>query len=244
MNKFNEIRDDLFCTYCGKQCKSINSLHQHECRCKKNPNHIVTNFDSKDWVLKYRKGIKRGHPWNYGLTRETDIRVKLKGDNLRGKHQNNRKNPGKADTDEGESLRKQKISATMKCNKNAGGLRQGSGRGKKGLYKGYYCDSTYELVYVIYNIDHQIKFDRCKLSYQYTYKGQVHNYHPDFILEDGSLVEIKGYMTDLVDIKLSSVKDRPIKILLENDLKYAFDYVKENYSYNKLTDLYDKNGEL
>ena len=244
MNKFNEIRDDLFCTYCGKQCKSINSLHQHECRCKKNPNHIVTNFDSEDWGLKYRKGVKRGHPWNYGLTKETDIRVKLRGDNLRGKHQSNRKNPGKANTDEGESLRRQKISTTMKRNKNAGGLRQGSGRGKKGFYKGYYCDSTYELVYIIYNIDHQIKFDRCKLSYQYSYKGQIHNYHPDFILEDGSLVEIKGYMTDLVDIKLSSVKDRPIKILLENDLKYAFDYVKENYSYNKLTDLYDKNGEL
>ena len=34
------IRDDLFCQYCGKQCKNLNSIKQHEKRCKNNPNRI------------------------------------------------------------------------------------------------------------------------------------------------------------------------------------------------------------
>lgn len=32
--------DDLFCRYCGKECKHRNSLTQHEIRCKENPNRI------------------------------------------------------------------------------------------------------------------------------------------------------------------------------------------------------------
>lgn len=47
-------------------------------------------------------------------------------------------------------------------------------------------------------------------------------------------------MTELVNIKLAAVTDRPIKLLLKKDLKYAFDYVRENYLYNELIDLYDK----
>lgn len=31
------------CKYCNKECKNKNSLAQHECRCKDNPNRIVIN---------------------------------------------------------------------------------------------------------------------------------------------------------------------------------------------------------
>ena len=139
------------------------------------------------------------------------------------------------------ALEKLKISAAMKKNPNAGGLRIGSGRGKKGYYKGYYCDSTYELVYIIYNLDHNIVFNRCPrtLYYEYLLDNKIKKYYPDFILPDGSLVEIKGYHDSIVDLKLASVKDRNIKILYEKDLKYAFDYVKATYNYSSLADLYD-----
>lgn len=43
MNKFNEIRQDLFCDFCGKQCKSLNSLSNHQRMCKKNDNRILHN---------------------------------------------------------------------------------------------------------------------------------------------------------------------------------------------------------
>jgi len=43
---------------------------------------------------------------------------------------------------------------------SVGGLRNGSGRSKSGYYKEIYCGSTYELCWVIYNLDHNISFSR------------------------------------------------------------------------------------
>lgn len=115
------------------------------------------------------------------------------------------------------------------------------GRSKSGYYKGYFCGSTYELVYTIYNIDHNIHFKRNKKGFQYEYNGKTHNYYPDYITAEG-YVEIKGYWTDLVDIKLAAVNE-PIKILYEKDLQYAFDYVSKTYLNGRKSNyqsLYDK----
>ena len=95
-------------------------------------------------------------------------------------------------------------------------------------------------IYIIYNLDHDISFKRCSRIYHYEYKGKDHVYHPDFELEDGTIIEIKGYITDNLEAKINSVKDRTIKVLYKKDLEYAFDYVEENYLYNKLFDLYEK----
>lgn len=65
-SNFNVLHDDLFCEYCGKQCKSINSLKQHSIRCSKNPNRT------------HKGGMPKGHVgWNKGLTKDTDERVKI-----------------------------------------------------------------------------------------------------------------------------------------------------------------------
>ena len=149
---------------------------------------------------------------------------------------------GVSSTPEKEEERKRKISETMKANKKSGGLRKGSGRGKKGWYKGIQCDSTYELVWVIYNIDHCIQFKRnTTIYYEYEYKGKLHKYYPDFLMPDNSLVEIKGYHTEVVDIKLNSVSDRKINIYYYNDIKYMFDYIKDVYNKDEISivELYD-----
>lgn len=104
---------------------------------------------------------------------------------------------------------------------------------KCGYYKGIYCGSTYELVYTIYNLDHNIPFERNKKGFPYEYKGKTHHYYPDYITPDG-YVEIKGMWTDKVDAKIAAV-DEPIKILYKKDLKYAFDYVSEIYLNGKKT---------
>lgn len=36
-----EENNTYTCQYCGRVCKNLNSLRQHEIRCKKNPNHII-----------------------------------------------------------------------------------------------------------------------------------------------------------------------------------------------------------
>lgn len=42
------IYTELFCQFCNKEYKNKNSLHQHEIRCKENPNKIDTSFKLTD----------------------------------------------------------------------------------------------------------------------------------------------------------------------------------------------------
>lgn len=235
MNGYND-KQLLYCKFCSKECHSRNSLLNHQKRCKDNPERLTSEIFAPGHV-----GFQKGKSaWNKGLTKETDKRLAALSQKIKIIKKNNPQvNCGRASTPEKEAERRAKISDYAKS-RNFGGLTPRSGRGKKGWYKGYFCDSTYELVYVIYNIDHNVSFQRCERCYPYTIDGEQHNYYPDFELSDGSLVEIKGYHTDIVDIKTESVTDRPIVVLFEKDLKYAFDWVKKNYSYNCLYDLYDK----
>ena len=121
----------------------------------------------------------------------------------------------------------------------SGGYRKGSGRSKHGWYKGFYCDSTYELAYLIYCLDHNIDIKRSTDVFEYSIDGMIHQYHPDFEV-NGELIEIKGYHNELVDIKSLSV-DRPIKILYEKDLKVCFEYILNTYGKYKehIKELYD-----
>lgn len=61
---------------------------------------------------------------------------------------------------------------TQMIRHSSGGKREGSGRGKRGWYKGYYCDSSWELAWVIYNLDHGNQFKRnTNIYYEYEYGG-------------------------------------------------------------------------
>lgn len=119
--------------------------------------------------------------------------------------------------------------------KTPGGYRRGSGRGKHGWFKGYYLDSTYELAYLIYCLDHNIDIVRNTKYYEYVSEGKTKKYYPDFLVE-GDLVEIKGYYVKDLDDKLSSV-DRPIKVLFPEDLVDIFNYVSKKTGY-KVKDLH------
>lgn len=97
-----------------------------------------------------------------------------------------------------------------------------------GYYKGIWCQSTYELAYVIYNLDHGISFTRNTERFKYlTAENKSSEYLPDFV-EGDTLIEIKGYYTPTVDLKLKSVT-KPIKILYREDMEYMFDYIGKTY---------------
>ena len=144
--------------------------------------------------------------------------------------------PGQAGSPEAEQERRRKISETMKKNPLAGGLREGSGRGKKGWYKGIFCDSSWELVFVIYHIDHNIPIKRCEEKRPYEYKGRTHYYVPDFIVND-KIIEIKGFNTEQWQTKMLNNKD--VTVLYEEDMKPYFEYVENKYGKNYI-DLYEK----
>ena len=126
----------------------------------------------------------------------------------------------------------------MKKNPLAGGKRLGSGRGKKGWYKGYFCDSSWELAYVIYNLEHDIKFVRNTKGFEYQYENETHKYYPDFILEDGTYIEIKGYRTKQVEEKIKAFKDK-LEIIDKYKIKMYIKYVEEKYGKNFI-ELYEK----
>ena len=123
---------------------------------------------------------------------------------------------------------------------NCGGYRVGSGRSKSGYYKGIYCGSTYELCWVIYNLDHGVLFTR------FPGKIEVDDvvYYPDFLLDDGkTIIETKGYeAADSVDRKTKAAETLgyTVHVLRREDLQKEFAYVSTVYGTEKYYTLYDE----
>lgn len=129
-------------------------------------------------------------------------------------------------------------------NRTNGGCRKGSGVGKKGWYRGYWCDSSWELAWVIYHLEHDIIFTRNTEGFVYFFNSKKHNYFPDFII-DNVYYEIKGYKTEQTNEKIKQFKGE-LKIIGKEEIKEFIKYVVEKYGsefiklyednpYNKLT---------
>jgi len=121
-----------------------------------------------------------------------------------------------------------------------GGYREGSGVGKSGWYKGVWCDSSYELVWVIYQLDHNQSFTRNRQAYSYLWNNKVLKYYPDFIQND-NIIEIKGYINKQTKEKFKVIPN--LIVLLKNDLKKEFEYVEKTYGKDFIK-LYNKNLKL
>lgn len=124
-------------------------------------------------------------------------------------------------------------------NKGRGGFRPNSGTSKKGWYKGYFCGSSWELAWVIYNLDHNIPFIRNNVGFDYIFDGKQRKYYPDFILtNDNQYIEIKNYLTNQV---IEKTKQFPykLKLLYKSDLVDVFNYVEQKYGKDYIR-LYEK----
>lgn len=211
---------------CGKEFENKQGFAGHCLHCK--THRAIKNKP----ILKSNFRFRKGKPsWNKGLTKETDERIKLSSIKI----SNGLKGIGHKQTKESRL----KISKSLKMNPKAGGYRKGAGRGKKGWYNGVFFDSQWELAFWIYCIDHNISIRRNETKFYYNVNDKKHYYLPDFIINDCEIVEIKGYKTDLVEIKAKSVKN--LKILYKKDLDYVFDYIKEIYNLkeNEIYKLYN-----
>lgn len=232
------MEEVIICSYgCGKESKFF--FKSGRGCCEQSPN-SCEGKRSKDSVRK--KGTFKGIPY-WSLPNDSRISLKIpwnKGkigvysDEYRNKISQSLigKSKGTASTPEAEKERKQKISKTMKQNPSSGGLRHGSGRGKKGWYKGFWCDSSWELSWVIYNLDHEVVFERNHVGFEYDYNGQKRKYYPDFIINE-TYYEIKGRrsfekMDDENRQKISQFKFN-LKVLYEKDMKMYLSYVVNKY---------------
>lgn len=121
----------------------------------------------------------------------------------------------------------EKISEGLK-EKGCGGWRghTNGGRGHKGWYKGLYCASSWELAWVVYNLDNGLLVKQCRDHFKYEMNGITHQYTPDFIIDD-VYYEIKGWHRPDTDFKISQFpKDKKLILIEgfdENDkyIKYA-----------------------
>ena len=211
------------CKFCQRNINNKGSLVAHEKYCKSNPNREIKKISPL-------AGAKKGCiPWNKGKTYK-ELLGEEKSKEIKEKI--------------GKSVLGNKVSENVKIKlrkyakeRKLGGYIQGSGRGIKGWYKGIWCDSSWELAYVIYCIDHGLSIKRCMEKRTYIHNGVVKNYIPDFIVND-ILIEIKGYKSKQWEDKIKFNPD--IKVLYENDLCNIFTYVKDKYGEDYIK-LYEKN---
>ena len=131
--------------------------------------------------------------------------------------------------------RKYHLDCAKKC---GGGIRKGSSRGRSGWYKGYWCDSSYELAFLIYNIENNIKIERNKEGFEYEYKNEKHLFYPDFLV-NGEYVEIKNFRSELTDCKIRFFPCE-IKVIYNGEIKPYLDYSKNKYGKDFIK-LYEKN---
>jgi hypothetical protein len=218
----------LACKFCQRglpETANRGALVSHERFCAQNP-------DKRVWPHLVACG------WNRGLTKETDPRLMQVSRSMQRAHLEGRAT-GRAATKEAEELRKAKIRRSTKI----GGHRLGSGRGKKGWYKGIFCDSSWELAYVLYMLEiKQAPVRKNWEKFPYTFHGKTRYYVPDFILGDKSYVEIKGYATDVALHKLSQFPYK-IKLLSGREMAPILRTVVKRFGVDFVR-LYEAKGEV
>ena len=85
------------------------------------------------------------------------------------------------------SKTKSKISISILKHISENGPNKGIRLWKHSQYKGYWCDSSWELAYVIYNLAQNIKFKRNYPGFTYIFNNKLRKFYPDFILEDRNI---------------------------------------------------------
>lgn len=194
------------CQHCNRLINNKGSLKAHEIRCHSNPDRKVIPRSPK-------AGAQKGCvTWNKNKTWQEDGRISRhsKG-GFTGNH---------------STETKERLSVAAKKRK-LGGYIEGSGRGKKGRYKGYWCDSSWELAWVIYQLDHGISFVRNWKKFEYQFEGISKHWIPDFRIDD-VYYEIKGYDTEQNQAKRVDFPEKLI-VLKQDDLSDIFDYVIDKY---------------
>ena len=79
---YHVSHDGLNCKFCNKLCKNLNSLTQHEIRCKYNSNRIESaNRDFKSQYKNLPQEVKDKMAWSRGFTTQTHLSIKKQIEN-------------------------------------------------------------------------------------------------------------------------------------------------------------------
>lgn len=190
----------MICKFCSKECKNLNSLRQHERLCHKNPDKKLSNFSK-------RKGVPS---WNKGLTSETDIGIKERGELLKLRYANGELVAHRTKHNEETKRRMSENKRQLYLS----GWEPICGRCKKYDYVSPIAgsikvDGTWELKVAKHLDSLGVQWKRNKKRFPYVKPdGTNSTYQPDFYVEDwNSYLEVKGYETDLDKAKWSQFQE-------------------------------------
>jgi len=227
-----KIEYKLSCIKCGSEYvvyvseKDFNNKkYKSHCSRKCANSHLRTD-ESK---LKSSKSNIGKTPWNKGLVNIYSDQSNLKRSAaLKIYYSNNTISKPGSGSKIGRKLSSEIKNKISQSNKGkTGGLRQKGGRGKQGWYKGIYCNSSWELAYVIYCKDHNIDILRNKEGFEYTFNNQIFKFYPDFIVNN-EFVEIKGYLDAKNKAKILQFSKK-LTVIDKNSINQFLDYVILTY---------------
>lgn len=204
--------DGLTCQFCGKVCKNRNSLCNHERMCRLNPERQKSaGFDK----FNAERSAGKINSWNKGLTKYNSDGVKKQAESL---------------------------SIFIQDHPNFyGGFNHNTAKKcKYGRYKGYYCDSSWELAFLLHSLDNNFDIQRCTESFEYILNGRVHKFYPDFKI--GAIYyEIKGRYKDADYEKIKQFpKELTLRVIDTNSIEPYLKYCKLTYG-KDFAMLYDRN---
>lgn len=128
----------------------------------------------------------------------------------------------------------------LKEHQSLNNARQGT-YGKCGYYKGIFCGSTWELAFLIFNLDRGNEIKRCELTFRYELEDGIHTYFPDFIM-DNIIYEVKGREYGSLVEKNEAVEKAGYEIIMikKKEINPIIKVVKESFKVKNLVELYDK----
>ena len=205
--KYNPDRDSnisqenlefiCFCKYCGKECKNLNSLRNHERLCKLNPEKQVSSF------MAYNEAIRCGEikHWAKGETAETNPSIAKMVLNVR-KTKSMRTYSGWHHSNEAKRKIGEASSKNLSEGYASGRLSSpvGVGRGKYSYFifngKKHLLRSTWEFLYALYLATQGIDFETESIRVPAITKNKyAKTFISDFSYEN-KVVEIKGIKSD------------------------------------------------
>lgn len=223
--------EKYICQFCKKECKNLNSLRQHEIRCKLNPNRkvYISNF------IKYNNDVKNGiiqklYTNQFTKAKELNLPIPIVSDKTKVKI--GKAWRGKTHTEEEKQKISEGIRKAIKEHPESYSSMNVNGRVKQYEYNGIKLDGKWEFDVAKYLDSQNIKWERPNKGIEYIWENSTHLYFPDFYLPEYNMyIEVKGYQRNRDLYKWNSIQNLIIikqqEILkIRNNTYNIMDYLK------------------
>ena len=111
-----------------------------------------------------------------------------------------------------------------------GGYRIGSTKNyHSGWYDEQWFDSSWELAYYLWCKENGISIKRNTKQFNYILNEEKRKYIPDFIIEGGTYIEIKGSFPDNTVEAKEKYFPHSLKVIREQGMKHILEYIKSRY---------------